>query len=270
MYRLLGKQTNCYTYSKRLAEYLVYEYRDKFPVCITRPSIVLPTIKDPIPGWVDSLNGPIGILVGGGKGVIRSMMCSPDNIAEVVPVDIAVNALLIIPWKMSIEKSKEVPVYNLTAGNIAKYSYKRLLDEGKEAVYKYPFEYTVWYPDGGITTNRLVHLFYVIFFHFLPAYLIDFILLMARQKRFMVRIQNRIYVGLQVLQNFTMNDWYFHNDKFLDLANVLRGEDRNIFYLNSMTYDYNKYLIDAILGARVYCMKEPLSSLPGARRHLFM
>lgn len=60
---------------------------------------VTPSFKEPVPGWVDSLNGPVGVIVAGGKGVIRSMLCSPDYEAEVVPVDIAINALVLIAWK---------------------------------------------------------------------------------------------------------------------------------------------------------------------------
>ncbi|KAJ9586191.1 hypothetical protein L9F63_020165, partial [Diploptera punctata] len=101
--RLLGPQPNCYTYSKRLAEFLVYEYRDKLPVCITRPSIVTPIMQEPVPGWVDTLNGPVGILVGAGKGVIRSIMCNPDYDAEVIPADIAINGLITITWKVGNE-----------------------------------------------------------------------------------------------------------------------------------------------------------------------
>lgn len=59
---------------------------------------------EPVPGWVDSLNGPVGVIVGGGKGVIRSMLCGPDNEAEVVPVDIAINALILIAWKRAMIK----------------------------------------------------------------------------------------------------------------------------------------------------------------------
>ena len=63
-----------------------------------------PTYQDPIPGWVDTLNGPVGILVGGGKGVIRSMMCYPDSIAEVIPADVAINGLITITWRVGTEK----------------------------------------------------------------------------------------------------------------------------------------------------------------------
>jgi len=63
---------------------------------------VTPSYKEPVPGWVDSLNGPVGVIVAAGKGVIRSMLCCPDYEAEVVPVDIAINALILIAWKRTM------------------------------------------------------------------------------------------------------------------------------------------------------------------------
>lgn len=59
-----------------------------------------PAWAEPLPGWVDSLNGPVGIIVGAGKGVIRSMHCNGDYHAEVIPVDIAINALIAIGYKI--------------------------------------------------------------------------------------------------------------------------------------------------------------------------
>ena len=56
---ILGVHPNTYTYTKRLAEILVRNEYNKgtLPVCIVRPSIVGPAYKEPLPGWVDSLNG---------------------------------------------------------------------------------------------------------------------------------------------------------------------------------------------------------------------
>lgn len=45
--------------------------------------IVTPALAEPLPGWVDSLNGPVGVMIGAGKGVIRSMMCNGEYKAEV-------------------------------------------------------------------------------------------------------------------------------------------------------------------------------------------
>lgn len=57
-------------------------------------SIVIPVWKEPIPGWTDNINGPAGLLIGAGKGVIRTMYCNSDGYADFLPVDIGVNAML--------------------------------------------------------------------------------------------------------------------------------------------------------------------------------
>lgn len=66
--------------------------------------LVTPAIKEPVVGWVDSLNGPVGVLAGAGKGVIRSMLVEAGNHAEVVPVDIAVNGMIMVAWYRATNK----------------------------------------------------------------------------------------------------------------------------------------------------------------------
>ena len=62
-------------------------------------STVTPALTEPLPGWVDNLNGPVGIMVGAGKGVIRSMLCNGNYHAEMIPVDFAINSLIAIAHK---------------------------------------------------------------------------------------------------------------------------------------------------------------------------
>lgn len=81
------------------------------------------------------------------------------------------------------EKSADVPVYNLTVAAKKKTTWKEIMDEGKQAAYDNPFEAGVWYPNGTITTNKVEHFFKVILFQWLPAYLIDFLMLILGQKR---------------------------------------------------------------------------------------
>lgn len=81
---------------------------------------VVAVYKEPIQGWVDNLNGPTGILIGGGKGVIRSMHCNTDLVADIVPVDMVINALLIYGWKMGISpRREEADVYHITANSVS-------------------------------------------------------------------------------------------------------------------------------------------------------
>lgn len=65
-----------------------------------------PAWEEPVQGWVDSLNGPIGIMVGGAKGAIRTMLCNGEFRSEVIPVDIAISGLIAIGYKIGTTQQK--------------------------------------------------------------------------------------------------------------------------------------------------------------------
>ncbi|KAJ8924569.1 hypothetical protein NQ315_000718, partial [Exocentrus adspersus] len=266
---IIAPHPNTYTYSKRLAETLVAEQLDTMPVCIVRPSIVIPAVDEPLPGWVDSLNGPIGLLVGAGKGVIRSMHCKGENRGQFIPVDFAINASIIIAYLVGTakEKPKEVPVYNMTQDAVLPIRYKEILDIGRSGMYANPFEMQVWYPDGDIRSSKFIHNLYSIFFHWLPAILIDLLMFICGQKRFMLRIQKKIYDGLELLEFFSIREWIFKSDKFIGLSDLITEVDRRKFPTTDfMKYPLEEYFVNALLGTRQYCLKEDLSSLPRCRR----
>ena len=103
---VLKSHPNTYTYTKRLAEIMVRDEYANIPVCIVRPSIVTPAYKEPLPGWVDSLNGPVGIMLAAAKGVLRSLMVNPNATFEAIPVDTSINALILIAKTHATQKEK--------------------------------------------------------------------------------------------------------------------------------------------------------------------
>ncbi|CAH1715027.1 putative fatty acyl-CoA reductase CG5065 [Aphis gossypii] len=267
---LINPHPNTYTFSKRLAEDVVSDFYPQLPVVIARPSIVTPALKEPLPGWVDNLNGPTGILAAGGKGVLRSILCNSEYTAEAVPVDFAINAVIVIAWKTAITKQKTtaVPVYNLTQHNLNPITWETVMTKGREETMKNPFELMLWYPTGSLTSNRFLHTYKVICYHWIPAYLIDGILFLLGQKRFMIRVQQKISDGLRVLQYFTLRNWDFTNDRLLALRESLCDVDREEFNMDFEKMDMDAYFRDCILGARQYCLKEDPASIPKARKTL--
>lgn len=240
------------------------------PMSIARPSIVIPALREPCPGWVDSLNGPMGVIVAAGKGVLRSMLVEARNHAEVLPVDVAINGLIVMAWVRANETTfKETPVYNMTQSReIIDITWGQVLEKGKTIMYENPFEWMLWYPDGNIRTNVFIHNLIMFFFQRLPAYFIDFLLLIFMQERFMIRVQNKISVGLEVLQYFTLREWDFRNKNAIALTGALDSDDQEIFYMANVKFDIEDYMKTAILGARKYCMKENPKSLPFWRVYL--
>lgn len=171
-------------------------------------STVTPALTEPLPGWVDNLNGPVGIMVGAGKGVIRSMLCNGNYHAEVIPVDFAINSLIAIAHKTAfsiisskiiliflvphssyhifssfLSRNTSIPVYNITQSGVVPITWGEILGKGKKIAHRYPFEGQIWYPDGDIRNSKFVHNLIVFFFHIIPAYFIDFLMLIFRQKR---------------------------------------------------------------------------------------
>lgn len=93
---ILTTHPNTYTYTKLLAEILVKKYyeRENLPVSIFRPSIVVPALKEPLEGWVDSLNGPPGVIMAVGGGALRCMLLDINAEMQSIPVDICINAMI--------------------------------------------------------------------------------------------------------------------------------------------------------------------------------
>lgn len=193
------------------------------------------------------------------------------------------------------ETDEQIPVYNITNGNIETMTWGEVFTIGKKLSYEYPFEAGLWYPNGQISMNPVSHYLVVFFFQIIPAYFIDLLLFLIGQKTLwvkrlnlylhvilvwtlvtqiaccsMVRVQKRIYVGMQVLQYFTTRKWCFNNQRVLDLSPKMNEKEQKIFYISNFKPDKMKYLVDILLGARQYVMKEPLSTLPKARMQLKM
>ncbi|KAJ1524869.1 hypothetical protein ONE63_009735 [Megalurothrips usitatus] len=267
--QILAPHPNTYTYSKRLAEDLVARSHAELPVCIVRPSIVCPAWEEPVPGWVDNLNGPVGVMAAAGKGVIRSMYCCGEFNAEVIPLDFAVNATLVAACRVATGPREDaVPVFNLTSGKWRTATWSAVLDEGRRAGYEYPFEMILWYPDGNIRSSRRSHDVHAFFQHRLPAYFIDFMMILFRQPRFMVRIYKRIALGLELLQFFTTRQWKFDNDRFMALWDSMPPGDRRLFNFDIQEPKMSEYIDRCILGARQYCLKEDPATIPRQRRLL--
>ncbi|KAI5640428.1 male sterility protein domain-containing protein [Phthorimaea operculella] len=264
--KLMEPQPNTYAYTKSLTEDLVVQHAGKFPIAIARPSIVTAAFKEPLPGWVDNINGPTGIMIGAGKGVIRTMMCNEDIQADIIPVDMAVNGCILVAYTTAIDKPKEVRVCNVTQSGINPMTWGEALNIGRKHVDEFPSAVCMWYPGGSAKNSWVYHQLALFFTHYLPAYFIDLLLYLLGQKTFMIKVQKRITYGLNVLQYYTVKPWYFKNDFYLSLKNRVSKEDNDTFYTDLELINWDSYLREYMKGAREYCLKEDPSTLPQARR----
>lgn len=63
--------------------------------------LVISTYREPIPGWIDNMYGPIGITVGAALGLIRSAYCDGSIEMEIAPGDLTINGLIASVWDIA-------------------------------------------------------------------------------------------------------------------------------------------------------------------------
>lgn len=88
-----------------------------------------------MPGWVEGMNGPTGLMIGAARGVVRSMHCNPEYPADVVPVDIAINAMIISAYKRgSDDASKNIEVVNIALPREHQINWGECVDKGEHSM----------------------------------------------------------------------------------------------------------------------------------------
>lgn len=262
--KVLGELPNTYTYSKSLSELMVH--RSGLPAGIARPSIVGPSYKEPLAGWVDNMNGPTGLFVAAAKGVLRTMLCNENCNLNLIPCDMAINAIIAFAWKIGRDKPKETVYMNVCNGNENPILWKDAIKFGREFAINYPFSGIFWYPGGNPTTSKIVFYLRVIILQLLPSYIIDTILSLFGHKPFLMDVQERVKTGMKLLQYYTTKEWEFRQDCMKKVHFEMNPSDREEFFMETSIISWRDYILIYILGARQYCLKDDLSTLPRARK----
>ncbi|XP_055382887.1 putative fatty acyl-CoA reductase CG5065 [Condylostylus longicornis] len=263
---LLDGLPNTYAFSKAVTEALICRYAKRLPIVVCRPSIVVAALKEPMPGWVEGVNGPTGLMVGGARGVIRTMLCNPDYPATSIPVDTAINGIIAATWDRGQIKVDEAEFYNLVVSNKYCITWGESIECGRRILNEFPLSFAIWYPAGNITQNRFIHNLKVMLFHYLPAFFIDFILRCLFLKPFLVNIQRKISMGLEMLQYYTMKTWVFKNERLEKLQLKLNSRDQEKFecFLDQVCWE--NFIRSYMLGIRRYILKEPMDNIPKCKK----
>lgn len=119
-----------------------------------------------------------------------------------------------------------------------------------------------------MTNNYFFYLFNVIFFQYLPALLVDFLLVLFRQKPFLWKIQQKIHTSLDILSVFIHNQWYWDNRQLRLLYKNMCPSDQHTFDFDAYKIDYRTFMASWILGARRFLLKLDDSTIPASRRLL--
>eukprot|EP00118_Oscarella_pearsei_P026103 m.309396 g.309396 ORF g.309396 m.309396 type:complete len:518 (+) comp46321_c0_seq1:89-1642(+) len=266
--KLLRSHPNTYTYSKCLAEYVLVQDGSQLPFAIFRPSIVGASWKEPTPGWIDNMNGPSGLFVAAGKGVLRVMKMSSEAIADIVPVDTCINMMLCIGWYTSTAKPQPGLVYHCNSGTHNPCKWSTLCQMVIKTYHKYPFDKIIRRPNFSDVDNNFVYLYWKFVSHLMPAYFMDLFARMFGKKPRMVQAIGKLEKALTTLDFFTQRMWHWTHVNGDRLLAKLSPEDKQHFDFDVRGLDWEKYYETFAVGIKKFVLHEDLSNIPNARRQI--
>ena len=267
--KVIQLRPNTYTYTKAIAESLVVqECRDRIPCAIVRPSIVGASWREPFPGWIDNYNGPTALFAAIGKGILRTMMGNANSTADIIPVDIPVNLMIVAGWYTGSKKTKDMLVYNCTTGQINRLTWGMLERFSFESLMKNPLENIFLVPNQRFTSYRLIKFVRHFIEESIPAFIMDLYLRLAYRKPFFVRLQSRIKKAVGTLEFFTSTQWEFTNDNIYKLTEEMNEVDNKIFNIDVRDLHWKSYIEQYCLGTKKYLLKEDMTKMSKCRREL--
>ncbi|XP_014258435.1 fatty acyl-CoA reductase wat-like [Cimex lectularius] len=266
--KIIGRWPNTYSFTKAMAESIVKSYASQLPIVVFRPAIIVGTSKEPLIGWTDNLYGPTGIVVGAGCGVLRSMYCDLDCIANIVPVDMAVSAMLTGAIKRIQDPPADdtIPIYHFVSStdNPLKWrEFKRLIELHGQDV---PPIKAIWC--YFMTTHRykINHYIAILFLHYLPAIILDTITKLTKgDNPNLYKIYRKIDKYSEIIEHFSIRSWDFTNDNMKKLRMMQTDKDRAEFNFDIANLNWSEFFYNYIRGLRVYLLKDGMETLPKAR-----
>lgn len=85
------------------------------------------------------MNGPTGLMIGGAKGVIRTVLCDPKLLIDAIPCDIAVNAIIALAWQVGLECPSKPIFMNVTESGENPLTWGESLEYGRKHALANPF-----------------------------------------------------------------------------------------------------------------------------------
>ncbi|XP_030756882.1 putative fatty acyl-CoA reductase CG5065 [Sitophilus oryzae] len=264
---------NTYTYTKHLAEHCVNDLlADKIPTVIVRPTIVIPSLYEPFVGWLDNMNGPMGILSAAGAGLLRIAFGHPDVSIDCIPVDEAVKVFLVTCWHVAnTGPTNTALVVNASAHGEKLMSVNDIASIALEISWKTPMEYKIWYPTNpstALTESKLYYNINVILFHVIPAFFLDLIIRAAGYPPIIMKIQRKLYNGTAALAYFMCHEWQFLNPVLRRIFEELPESEVAEFKYGSVKDDEHvyRYLCACVNTARWILLKETKEVKPSSHK----
>ncbi|RZF37262.1 hypothetical protein LSTR_LSTR008234 [Laodelphax striatellus] len=250
-----------YSVMKSIAENVVQEYHNQFPIGIVRPSIVISTGSEPIESWIKGLNGPTAMFLGVLMGVMRVVHIDQQKRPDLIPADKVASAIVAATWDLTHHKptSPQMPVYNVVSYNKSPISWHGLSTFYMRTDQNHPnlaSERSIWEPFGIFTKSRLIYNVLYLFLHILPGIIMDVLLQFKGHSPLLMKLYRKAYYLMDVMSIYYSRVWEFEDDNLYAIWDKMTEQDKLKFNFSLVDFDWCQYYYNYARGLKVYLLKE--------------
>ncbi|XP_043260510.1 fatty acyl-CoA reductase wat-like [Colletes gigas] len=275
---IIDKWPNTYVFSKALGESIVLKYSDNLPVCIVRPSIMTSTSEEPLLGWTNNVYGATGVAAVSTVGLMHTLYCVPENIADIIPADCVISNVICSAWDIANRKSsiksnesnmsdeERIPIYNSVSSCQNPISWIEFVKFHEEDLFDVPTVKAIWYYMMITTRYLVVYQLYSFFLHIVPAAIVDMLAYLVGRKPQLLDMYKKIHKFSNVIHYFAMREWHFKNENVVKLWEKLNSVDQQTFRLNVACFTWRDYSYYHTRGIRLYLLNDPFETLDEAMK----
>lgn len=267
--KILGKLPNTYVFTKSLAENVVKDLGVNFPVVVVRPSIVMGSINEPLPGWIDSLGGPIALSLGASKGILRAYNGDHNAVMDIIPVDTLIKIMCSAAREKAVSGDRVEPsVYNACSYSLKKLTWGIYNETCFKLLEKNPLNNILWIPGLTVTKSDTLCWCILIFFQISPSAILHGILKLNGKKSPLLNIQRKLYRAVKAVKYFSSQSWEFRNNNLQLLRQNLLPADTKEFNMDDFELiDFKQFFSDTLEVVRQVILKEPPRTTPEGWTH---
>nr|XP_034183201.1 fatty acyl-CoA reductase wat-like [Osmia lignaria] len=275
---LLNKWPNTYVFTKAIGENAVLKYSNDLPVCIVRPAIVTSTYTEPISGWTNNLYGATGVVLGAGLGLLHTLHCCKEKVADIIPADYVVATIIAAAWDVGTRKrpikaspdsiipdEEKVPIYNSVSSCQNPITWGEFMKKNEDYAFEVPSKKVVWYYALILNNYLFMHNICAFLFHLVPAVIVDTAAYLTGRKPILMDAYRKIHKFSNVIHYFSTREWNFRNENVLKLWNKMNCVDRENFFFDIGKLDWDAYFYIHVRGLRVFMLNDPLDTLDESR-----
>ncbi|XP_060533805.1 uncharacterized protein LOC132706473 [Cylas formicarius] len=267
--KLIENWPNTYTFTKQVTEDLLHRKAHHLPICIVRPTIVVSTAFEPLQGFVDNEFTLAGFAMVYALGICRIAYYKATSL-DIVPADFVVNQCVAAGWDIGshfkIANRSETSIFHVSSGKNNPISQDMIYDMFDYNFRQIPTVLLPAFPCSFRTTCWCNYIIGRFILHTLVAYFVDLLMKIQLKRPFLVRVVQKLHKFQESYQFFTTNEFDFNVENTHKILRRMSSRDKEMFNFDMRTLDWSIYFSQYVRGFRVYLLKDPMSSLPEARK----